>query len=163
MFIIGDVVYYPSFGAGYISNIEEKLLGNEKKKFYVINFILNQIIMTIPIDSPKTQRLRSAISIEKSKEIFDILKSKGHSLSLKWLDRYKYYTKCINDGNIYEMAEALVNIAFFSTEKKLSKSEIKFFNDILYLVSGELALVLGWDLELMKNYIKELTNTNNIC
>lgn len=163
MFIIGDVVYYPSFGAGYISNIEEKLLGDEKKKFYVINFTLNQIIITIPVDSPKTERLRYAISIEKSKEIFDILKSQGHSLSVKWLDRYKYYTKCINDGNIYDMAKALINIAVFSTEKKLSKSEIKFFNDILNMVSGELALVLGWNLELMKNYIRQLTNTNNIC
>jgi RNA polymerase-interacting CarD/CdnL/TRCF family regulator len=62
-----------------------------------------------------------------------------------WNERYKYYKEQINSGDVFSLFSILKDIACMSRVKKLSKSEIKVFKEILNMVSSELSLVLNYD------------------
>lgn len=155
MFSIGDLVLYPVFGAGLIINIEEKEIYNEIKKYYIIEFI-NGMNMMVPVYSSESLKIRRAISQDECIKIFDILKTNPEKLSCKWSERYRYYNKCINEGDIFKLAKILRDISGFSKTKNLSKSEVKIFNQVLNLTAGELCLVLNRDFENVKKEIVDM-------
>ncbi|SKA96080.1 transcriptional regulator, CarD family [Caloramator quimbayensis] len=156
MFSIGEWIFYPVFGAGLIINIEEKKIFGEIRKYYVIKFI-NGIDMMVPVYSNESFKLRKAISVDECKEIYNIiLKSTPENLPSKWSDRYKYYMSCINEGDIKKLSKIIRDIGNLSKNKKLSRSELNIFNDILNLVSGEICAVLNKDIDSIKREINSL-------
>jgi CarD family transcriptional regulator len=163
MFFIGDVVFYPFYGAGCIINIEEKEIYNKVSKYYIIKLINGMGIM-VPVNSDESKKLRKAISVEECMRLFEILRESPEKLPSKWSERYKHYNHAIKSGNIFKMVCALRDITGLSRKKELSKSEIKIFNDILNMVSGEIALVLnmGFD-DVRMEIIDVLNRRDNIC
>ncbi|MCX7883717.1 MAG: hypothetical protein N2448_01590 [Caloramator sp.] len=158
MFSIGEWIFYPVFGAGLIINIEEKRLFDKIRKYYVIKFI-NGIDMMIPVCSKESSKLRKVISKDECKEIYEILCSKPENMSLKWTDRYRYYKNCINEGDIRKLSRILRNIGNLSKVKKLSKSELNIYNDILDIVAGEVCAVLNEDFQKIKQELNTLTKS----
>lgn len=164
MFLIGDIIFYPVFGAGRVINIEEKEICDEIKKYYIINLIMDNINIMIPIDSDESRRLRKAVSIEECKEVFQVLKSQPQELPHKWSERSKYYNQSIRRGDIFLLASILRDIAGLSRGKKLSKSEKKIFGTILQMVCGELSLVLRKGYEETIDMVKRILGADeNVC
>lgn len=162
MFNIGEIVYLPVFGAGYIISIEDKEVHGEIEKYYIIHFILNEIDTMLPISSKEAGKLRRAINPEDYVKIIEIFSENPKKLPGKWIDRYKYYRDNIYNGNIYKLCGVLRDISGLSRNKKLSKSELNMFRDILFMVSSELALVLNREFEETKIDILNLIKTDNL-
>ena len=51
MFSIGDYAVCPGHGVGQILDIEERQLGVETKKFYIIKIQANGMTVMVPVDS----------------------------------------------------------------------------------------------------------------
>lgn len=145
MFNIGDIVYIPVFGAGYILSIEDKEICGEIGKYYVIHFIINEMNIMIPVHSKEADKIRETIKPEEYVKILEILGDSPKKLPGKWLDRYKHYRDAINCGSIFKLAGVLRDIANLSKSKKLSRSEFKVLNEILDMVCSEISLVLRRD------------------
>jgi CarD family transcriptional regulator len=145
MFLIGEIVYYPVFGAGVIVNIEEKEICDEIKKYYIIKLIISDMNIMVPLDSNEAKKIRKAISNEECSKVMEILKENPMPIPGKWSERYKYYSQSMRQGDIFTLSSILRDIAGFSRKKDLSKSEINVFKDILYMVCGEMCLVLKED------------------
>lgn len=158
MFLIGDVIYYPVFGAGTIINIGERDVYGEINKYYIINLIISGMNIMVPLSYEEEGKIRKGIEVSQCSEVFKILKSESEKLPAKWGERYRHYNLCIKEGEITKLAEILRDIAGLKNYKKLSKGELKFFEDILNMVSGELALVLSKDFIGVKNQIKGILN-----
>lgn len=158
MFLIGDIIYYPVFGAGNIINIEERDVYGEVNRYYIIKLIISGMSIMVPLNYEEDGKIRRAIEERRCEEIFDILKDQSEKLPSKWVERYKYYNLSIKEGDIFKLAEILRDIAALGKLKNLSKSEVKFFEDILNLVSGELSLVLSKDFLEVKSSIKNILN-----
>jgi CarD family transcriptional regulator len=163
MFFIGDIIFYPVYGAGYIYNIEEKEFYGSIKKYYIINFI-NGMGSMVPVNSDESKKIRKAISEHECLKIFEILKNEPQKLPSKWSERYKYYNNSIRGGNIYKMASVLKDITGLSSKKTLSKSDLKIFDEILSLISGEIALVLNISfLDARASVLEALEFNENNC
>lgn len=159
MLYIGDKVFYPSFGAGVVIGIEEKEVYGDINKYYIIK-LTNEIITMVPVDTRKSKGIRECISEEKCIEALEELKKPSNQLPYKWLDRYKIYTKVVKEGNFKNMWNTLRDILELKKTKKLSRSEDKFFQDILSFTSDEISIVLGLDIDKVKASIvlgKELS------
>lgn len=143
MFNIGDVVYIPVFGAGYILSIEDKEICGKVGKYYVIHFIINNMNIMIPVHSKEADKIRKTIKPEEYVKILEILGDSPKKLPGKWLERYKHYRDAINCGSVFKLAGVLRDIASLSRNKKLSRSEFKVLDEVLDMVSSEISLVLG--------------------
>jgi CarD family transcriptional regulator len=142
MFEIGDFVYYSIFGAGKIYNIEENKIYGEIKKYYIINFVNGMNIM-LPVYSKEADKIRRTIAKDDCTKVYEILKSNSNIAGMRWSEKNRYYSECIKTGNIYKLSEALRDMSANFKHKKPSKCEIKIFNNIIDLVSGEIGLVLN--------------------
>ncbi|TDT51254.1 CarD family transcriptional regulator [Fonticella tunisiensis] len=160
MFSIGDIIFYPVFGAGYILNIEEKEICGEIKKYYIMKFLLNDMNMMIPIESVVGRRIRRAISPDECEKVLNIIKSNPVKLSSKWSKRCKHYTQSIRSGDIFLLASIIRDIAGLYRTRSLSKSEAKVFMDIVDMVAGEISLVTNRDLNSVKKEILNKVNMN---
>ena len=154
MFLIGDIIFYPVFGAGRILNIEDRIIHGEIKKYYIISFA-NGMESMIPVYSDEAFKLRRAINKDECAEIFIILRSTGEELPGKWNLRSRYYNDCIKKGDIYALAVVLSSMSDLSMQKELSKSEHRIFQIVLELVAGEMALSCSVDIEQMHDNILE--------
>lgn len=152
MFEIGDYIYYSIFGAGVISNIEEKKIYNEINKYYIINFV-NGMNAMLPVFSKEADKIRDVIIKEDCSKVYEILKSNDNITSAKWSEKNRYYSDCIKTGNIYKLSEILRDMSVIFKYKKPSKSEIRIFNNIIDLVSGEMGLVLNISCKDVRNEI----------
>lgn len=156
MFLIGDIIYYPVFGAGRIVNIEGKDVYGEINRYYIIKLIISGMSIMVPLSYEEEGKIRKAIEIPQCKEVFEIFKGQCENLPLKWGERNRYYNSSIREGDIFKLAKILRDISGLGKNKNLSKSEMKFFEDILNMVSGELALVLSMDIYKVRDEIKAM-------
>jgi CarD family transcriptional regulator len=157
MFLIGEGVFYPLYGAGYVINIEEKDIYSVPKKYYIIKLITNNILVMIPVDSEDSKRLRSVMKSYEYDSIVNILKSNYNTLPSKWCDRFKIYNSCIREGNIYKLTELVRDIHNLPRRKEISKSDIKIFYDIISMISSEICIATEVDYETVKvNILKIL-------
>lgn len=163
MFLIGDKIFYPVFGAGYILNIEDRIIQEEVKKYYIINFV-NGMEAMIPVYSSEASKIRKVISPEECAHIMDILRCKGEELPDKWNLRNRYYNDCIRNGDIYRLALALSSIGDLTKKKELSKSEERIFQSILELVAGEMAISSSLNLtDAKENILRALRSKDSKC
>ncbi|MEG2540128.1 MAG: hypothetical protein RSA01_11095, partial [Clostridium sp.] len=82
-----------------------------------------------------------------------IFSSRPREIKGKWLDRYKLYTKTIKQGDFIDLCIVLNDMIGLKNKKKISKSEEKFFIDILDMVSEEISLVLELDIEKVREIL----------
>ena len=156
MFLIGEGVFYPLYGAGYVVNVEEKEIYSVSKKYYIINLIINNILVMIPVESEDSKRLRRIMKNYEYDNIVNILKSNYNILPYKWCDRFKIYNSSIREGNIYNLTELVRDIHNLPRRKEISKSDFKVFNDIICLISSEICIATKVDYETVRLNILEI-------
>lgn len=149
MLYIGDKIFYPGYGAGIVINIEEKEIHGNVRKYYIIK-LLNEIVTMVPVDTRESKGIRKCIDEFECKKVFEVFKEPCFNMPSKWLDRYKVYTKTIKDGDIFAMCSVLNSILEIKKDKKISKSEEKFFEDLLDMVSQEVSIVLNISINKIK-------------
>lgn len=156
MFVIGDLVYMPVFGAGCIVNVEDRKIHGEINRYYIINFVLNEISMMIPVFSEEAHKIRRVITIEECEELINILYNSYEILPIKWNERVKCYNDAIKNGDIFFLGRLLKNCSDMSKIKKMSKSETKIYKEVLDLVASEISIVVNRDFNLVKIELIEL-------
>ncbi|MCX7951522.1 MAG: hypothetical protein N2594_06165 [Clostridiales bacterium] len=142
MFNIGSKIYHYKYGGGIITNIEDREVMNEIKRYYTINFLIDNVELMMPIDEKTHSKLRSISSLNDIESIKEILKEKPKKLPLKWIDRLKFYTEAMTKGDIFIIAEVIRDINANRKNKVLSKSEEKILEDFILLLSSEISLIL---------------------
>jgi CarD family transcriptional regulator len=160
MFVIGDLIYFPVFGAGYVASIEDKKIHGEISKYYVINFVINKMSILIPVFSEEAKKIRRAVSLEEYVDVLQILMSPNLPLSCKWSERQRYYNDSIKAGDIFILSSILRDINGLSKSKKLSKSEAKIYREVLNMVGSEISLVLNKDFDETKKEIQSILKIN---
>lgn len=156
MFFIGEGIFYPLFGAGYIINIEEKEIYDTIKKYYIIKLISNGMLVMIPVDSYDSKRLRKIIDEGDYEKLINILIADHGELPLKWAERFRLYNQAIREGNIFNLAEILRDIHNLSIKKEISKSDMKVFDDILCMIASEVSIIIETEFQETKYIILDM-------
>lgn len=156
MLYIGEKIFYPNFGAGIISNIEEKEVYGNINKYYVIK-LTNGLTTMVPVKSIDTKGIRKCIDKSECANMLKNLKGFKVDLPQKWLDRTKLYTSIMKEGNIEKMCAVFNTLNEIKKEKTISNTEEKILLDILEMISGEISIVMDIDIDKAK---KSIENSN---
>ncbi len=158
MFSIGDKIVYPSYGAGVINSIEEKEVLGERKKYYILNMVISQIDIMIPIDNINKLGIRHVIEKSHVEDVIKILKDEKGDMDEKWNKRFRDNMDKIKTGDIYEIAVVVRDLMLQDGEKGLSTGEKKMLNDAKDMLISELTLVLEDEKDEVKKIIENCIN-----
>ncbi|WP_099191061.1 CarD family transcriptional regulator [Tepidibacter mesophilus] len=154
MFNIGDKIVYPNYGAGIINSIEEKEVLGETKKYYILNMVISEVEIMIPIDNINKLGIRHIIDNDQVNELMDIIKDEKGDMDQKWNKRFRDNMDKIKTGDIYEIAVVVRDLMIQDKQKGLSTGEKKMLNDAKDMLISELTLVLGDKAENVKELIE---------
>ena len=139
MFNVGDKIVHPMHGAGTISAIEEKNIGNETEEYYIIS-MPGEVKVMVPIAKAEQIGVRNIIAESEVSKVFEILEEDETEMSNNWNKRYRDNMDKMRSGNIYEVADVVRNLSFKQKEKGLSTGEKKMLNNAKQILVSELVL-----------------------
>lgn len=152
MFRVGDYAVCPGHGVGKICDIEDRDFGGERKSFYVVEVVSNNMKVMIPIDS--SDGIRGLVSQEDVKQVYRLLRN--HDVKVDnstWNRRYREYMAKIKTGSLKEIAEVLRELFLLKGKKGLSFGEKKMLDQCKDLLAEEISLLRGNESELVKDDI----------
>lgn len=145
-FKVGDNAVYPAHGVAVIKRIDERKVGGDNKRFYVLQVVDNQMTIMIPTDNADSVGLRKIISDADVKKVYSILKDRDVKIdNTTWNRRYREYTEKIKTGSVFEIAEVLRNLFMLRHCKDLSFGERKMLDHAKHLLVKEISLARQLD------------------
>lgn len=146
MFKVGDLAVYPAHGVGCIESIETREISGEKKDFYIMKILDNNMIIMIPIDNVTSVGLRDIIDEKEVSRVYEIMKQRDiPSDNQTWNRRYREYMEKIKTGSVYEVAEVLRDLYLLKVDKDLSFGERKMLDTAQSLLLKELSIAKATD------------------
>jgi len=143
MFVVGDRVVYPMYGAGEIEDIETKEIDGEEKNYYVINIPNGSLKIRISVTKAPSLGLRYVSDIdfiEKSMRDVSLTPVEMHD---NWNQRYKTNMEKMKTGKLVEVATVVRNLLVRENEKGLSGAEKKMLNNARQIVISEIVYSQG--------------------
>ncbi|MBI4924728.1 MAG: CarD family transcriptional regulator [Bdellovibrio sp.] len=143
VFKVGDSAVYPGRGVAVVKKIEEKDVGGKKKRFYVLQVVDNNNVVTImvPMENANVVGLRGVIGAKEVKQVYDILRDRTIKIDqTTWNRRYREYMEKIKTGSVYEIAAVLRNLFLLRLNKDLSYGERNMLNQAKQLLVKEISL-----------------------
>lgn len=141
---IGDFAVCPGHGVGQIVDVEERIIGPEKKSFYIIKIIANGMTVMVPTSSETG--IRALVGKDQVQEVFELLKN--HDVEVDnstWNRRYREYMAKIKTGSLLEIADVLRALFLLKAQKNLSFGEKKMLDQCRELLAQEISLSQGED------------------
>ena len=140
MFNVGDKIVHPMHGAGTISAIEEKNIGNETEEYYIIS-MPGEVKVMVPIAKAEQIGVRNIIDESDVSKVLGILEEDETEMSNNWNKRYRDNMDKMRSGNIFVVADVVRNLSFKQKEKgTLSTGEKKMLNNAKLILVSELVL-----------------------
>ncbi len=141
MFKVGDNAVYPAHGVTVVKRIDERDVGGQKKRFYVLQVIENSMTIMVPTDNADSVGLREIISSKDVQAVYKILKQRNVKIDqTTWNRRYREYMEKIKTGSVFEIAEVLRNLFLLRHSKDLSFGERKMLDQAKALLVREISL-----------------------
>ncbi|MEA1939788.1 MAG: CarD family transcriptional regulator [Candidatus Caldatribacteriota bacterium] len=162
MFKIGDKVSHPAFGVGNIKNIEEKSVLGKRRSYYVLDLVVNEMTLMIPINKAEEIGLRYIIKPETVPEILDILSAKmDENMGENYKQRIKSQAELVDSGNILKVAEVVRNYASRSKQEKLSSTERGLYERAHKILIAEIGITYNIEKNKAKCLIKKAIKENS--
>ena len=125
MYCIGDKVVHPMHGAGIIKDLKKIMLGGVEREYYVVCFIVGNMISDIPVDGCEKIGIRDVISKDDAKKVLEFFHSFEVGDDLNWNKRQRENMLKLKSGDIYQVAGVLKELMCREKVKGLSTSERK--------------------------------------
>lgn len=138
MFKVGMKVAHPMHGPGKIEGIKNMEVLGEQQSYYVLNILMKNITLLVPIDKCDEVGIRKIHEEDKFEEIFSILGQKADDMPSNWNRRYKINLEQLKSGDIMKAAAVLKNLSQRKQDKSLSSIEKKMYYDVRNILVGEL-------------------------
>jgi CarD family transcriptional regulator len=162
MFKVGDLAVYPAHGVGCIESIETREISGEKKDFYIMKILDNNMIIMIPIDNVRSVGLRDIIDEEEVSRVYEIMKQRDIPADNQtWNRRYREYMEKIKTGSVYEVAEVLRDLYLLKVDKDLSFGERKMLDTAQGLLLKELSIAKETDESAIMSDINDIFGLDN--
>ena len=140
MFNIGDRVVYPMHGAGIIEEIEEKVILDEKRKYFIMRIPVGDMKVMIPIDNIDEIGVRNVVGNEEVEKVLKILTEEPSQMPDNWNRRYRENMEILKKGNIRDVAAVVRNLMIVDKLKGLSTGERKMLSTAKQILISELIL-----------------------
>lgn len=140
MYCIGDKVVHPMHGAGIIKDMKKIMLGGVEREYYMVCFIVGNMISDIPVDSCDKIGIRDVITKTEAKKVLDFFKSYEVGGDINWNKRQRENMEKLKSGDIYRVAGVLKELMCREKRKGLSTSERKTLGSARQIILSELIM-----------------------
>ncbi|HET7481108.1 MAG TPA: CarD family transcriptional regulator [Rubrobacteraceae bacterium] len=140
----GDLVVYPSHGAGCVAGIEQKTILGEERRYYIVYIPDAELTLSIPADGETG--LRSCSDEESVEAALSALEDGATEMPSNWNHRLKHNREKIRSGEIAEVAEVVRNLSVYGGEHGLSTGERNMLMKARQILISEIALVREMDI-----------------
>ena len=103
MFKVGDHIVYPMYGAGIITDIEEKDFLGEICTYYSVSLPYSRMEASVPVDNCEELGVRAIIDQSRIDEVIEVLKGDTEPMNPNWNKRYRENTERMQTGDILEV------------------------------------------------------------
>ena len=141
MFTIGEKISYPMHGAGVIVGIEDQIILDSKRSYYVLRMSHGDMKVMVPVDTSEEVGVRNIIDEKKLEEVLEVLKAESTPMQGNWNKRSRENMDKLKTGDLCLVAEVVRNLMRNDRKKKLSTGEKKILTNATYLLTSEMVLV----------------------
>ena len=157
----GDLAVYPNYGVGKIVSIEEKALGTDTVKCYVVNMMHSGSKVFVPIDSSDRMGLRGLVERTTTGEVYSSLRERNPLLSkMNWNKRFRYFQEKMKTGKATDVALVISDLLFLKKRKGLSYGEEKLLHDAEEMLATELSIAEAIDKEKIRAKIYRVVESS---
>lgn len=156
-FQVGDTVVHPQYGAGVITEIQERHSLGPRKRYYSIELLGDvQTTVMVPVEKEESVGLRQPIPKSRLSRLWRILRAKPQPLPDEHKERYAVIEGKLQEGDFFQIAEAVRDLAWRREEKnKLTRVGGRLYETGLGFIASELAGVQGSDVDTAEAQIAE--------
>jgi CarD family transcriptional regulator len=142
-FTKGSAVIYPQHGAGKIVDVVTKTVGDVERDYFVVDLELQELRVWVPVDEAEELGVREPTPADELDDLFELLSDHDVRIPANFSRRMKNNQRRMNDGDVWQLAEVVRNLAVRRDRKHLSPSEKTLYLHARNLLVAELALSLG--------------------
>jgi CarD family transcriptional regulator len=156
-FQVGETVVHPHYGAGVITEIQERHSLGPRKRYYSIELLGDpQTTVMVPLGKEESVGLRQPIPKARLSRLWRILRGKPEALPDEHKERYALIEGKLEEGDLFQIAEAVRDLAWRREEKrKLTKVGGRLYETGLGFIASEVAGVQGSDVDMAEAEIAE--------
>lgn len=151
----GDAIIYPQHGAGRIVDVEKKTVGEVERDYLVVELELQDLRVWVPADQAEELGVRTPTDKSELEDLFELLSDHDVRLPSNFSRRMKNNQRRMNDGDVWQLAEVVRNLAVRRARKHLSPSEKTLYLHARSLLVAELALSMKVESEKAEEKLDE--------
>lgn len=152
----GDTVIYPQHGAGTVVDQRTHEWNGDEVGYLLVDFELHDLRVWIPEGEVDEIGVREPVSKDEIDDVFALLADHDVRISNNFSRRTRNNEQRLNQGEIYDVAAVVRDLAVRKHEKHLSPTETRMFNHARLLLATEMAMTLGEDVEVMLDHIDQV-------
>ena len=156
MYKVGDKVVYPHHGAGTVVKKEVREVLWEKREYMTIQIAHNDMVVNVPTENAERVGLRRVISEDMVIKVVKVLSGSGTQMPKNWNRRFKHNRDKMKTGDIFELAEVVMNLSLRDHEKGLSTGEKQMFVKAKKILASELMYAKQMDEEQAAIWLDEI-------
>jgi len=147
MLNVGDKVFVPNYGAGYIDKIETREINGVKISYINISILTDGIYLFIPIGKLQDYNIRYVSDKNLMENALSIIKEEPLFIEKKWSLRYRKNNEKISSGDVVKLCEVVRDLFYLKREKIMPPGEKKILEKAIDMLKGEVSLVFDINLE----------------
>ena len=147
MLNVGDKVFVPSYGAGYIDKIETKVIYDEVTSYINISILTDNVYLCIPIARLDNYNIRPISDKSRMENALEIIKEESLFIEKKWNQRYRKNNEKISSGDVVKLCEVLRDLLYLKRKVMMPPGENKILKKVIEMLIGEVSLVFAISLE----------------
>lgn len=156
MLNVGDKVFVPNYGAGYIDKIETRKVQDELISYINISILIDNIYLYIPITRLGDYNIRYISDKIHMENALEIIKEEPLLIEKKWGQRYRRNNEKISSGDVVKLCEVLRDLFYLKRKEIIPPGEKKILEKAIGMLKGEVSLVFDISLEAAKCKISSL-------
>ncbi len=156
-FDVGDAVIHPLHGAGIVVGfVELKQSADDDVRYYKIEMLgRTKTSLMIPVAEEESIGLRPAVGEAEIDRMLEILSEAPDELPSNHKKRYRLLLEKLEEGDLYQVAEALRDIWWRREERDgLTTHGREIYQKSMKLLSGEIAVVRGIDIQAARSVLE---------
>lgn len=144
-FTKGSAVIYPQHGAGRIVDVVTRTVGDAERDYFVIDLELQELRVWVPVEEAEEIGVREPTPVDELDDLFALLADHEVRITSNFSRRMKNNQRRMNEGDVWQLAEVVRNLAVRRDRNHLSPSEKTLYLHARNLLVAELALSMGID------------------
>ena len=151
MFNVGDKLVHPTYGAGIITDIQDKEIRDEQRVYYIIKLLSQDGTLMVPVSRADDVGLRRPTG--KPKRVLQMLTSEPVLLSDNHRERQECIGNDLRSGSVQKISEVVRDLAYRDHAGRLTEADLRLYRKAQELLAGELALSQGIDVETARDQV----------